>query len=49
MPTASQDIVPIPVPTQPVMDPATGLMTKPWYDYFKSLDRTLRAVRLEIP
>lgn len=42
-------LVPIPVPQQPVVDPNTGLPTKDWYDYMKSIDSAVRAILQEIP
>jgi|SRR6185312_6682252 len=37
---------PIPMPDyrQPFVDPKTGLITKPWYDYKRSVDEALRKI-----
>lgn len=31
--------LPIPTPDVPLADPATGLMTQEWFNYFRSRDR----------
>lgn len=33
---------PLPIPTEPVIDPRTGLMTRSWYQYFRALDGVIR-------
>jgi hypothetical protein len=49
MPTAT--VVPklIPPRDHPFFDPKTGQLTDLWYEYLKSIDTLLRALRLEIP
>jgi hypothetical protein len=49
MPTTSPIIPPMPPPQVPLIDPATGLMTKVWFEYFRALDQSMRRVRAEIP
>ena len=49
MPTASPKIPPMPPPQVPLLDPATGLLSKVWFEYLRALDQTLRQVRAEIP
>lgn len=41
MASAIRSLVPLPPPTQPLID-QRGLMNKDWYLYFKELDRHLR-------
>ncbi len=49
MPTATQPPAPIPGPNVPFIDPRTGLVTREWYEWLKSIDRLVRGLRDEIP
>jgi hypothetical protein len=49
MATATQVPKLLPPRDFPVLDPRTGQMTEVWYEYLKSIDTLLRALRLEIP
>lgn len=48
MATASPVIPPMPPPQVPLLDPASGLMSKVWYEYFRALDQIMRVVRTEV-
>jgi len=48
MVTASPIIPAFPPANAPVIDPATGLMSKIWYEYFRALDQIVRVVRTEV-
>lgn len=35
---------PIPVPSQPIVNPKTGLIDKDWYAYFRAVDTHIRDI-----
>ena len=37
-----RDVPPLPLPSIPVIDPKTGLISDAWYRYFVALDALLR-------
>ncbi|WP_188079974.1 hypothetical protein [Neorhizobium sp. P12A] len=37
-----QSLPPLPDPKAPVVDPKTGLITVPWYQYLRQLDNHMR-------
>lgn len=49
MPTATLAPKLLPPKDYPVFDPKTGKLTDLWYEYLKSSDALIRALRLEIP
>ena len=35
---------PLPLPTQPIVDPKTGLINQAWYQYFRAVDPHIRDI-----
>jgi hypothetical protein len=49
MPTASNPVPPDPGPNVPFVDPKTGRISRPWYDWISAIAEIVKKLRTEIP